>query len=152
MEITVTLEQVSLRDAVATLYHDLDEEVEETTLGEVIAGKIVAALIADADRWRPMVERMSQSVNAWLREQAAGRVEEMIAAEIDRQLTDDRAGAVTRGQPSTKLAAYVSTEVTAQLRARCAVVVEAAMADLRAELGRVTSEVVAGFRDGLRKP
>jgi hypothetical protein len=58
---------------------------------------------------------------------------------------------VTRGNPSTRMKAYVATEVTTQLRGQFAPVVTQALASMQLELEAVAAEVVAGFRAGLRK-
>jgi len=152
VEIRVTLEQASLDDVVASTYDYIEETGEETTLRDVVVAAVIEALMADTQRWERLAGKFEQIVMAYFRSQAAGAVEAAIEREITRQLDSTTAGAVVHGKPGTKLHAYVATEVTTQLRARCEPAVEVALADLRTELGKITTEAVEGFREGLRKP
>ena len=152
MEIKVTLEQASLDDVVASTYDYIEEAGEEVTLRQVVVGAVIKSLMADHERWERLAGRFERMLMDYFRSQKAGVLERAVQAEVTRQIEDTRAGAVVHGKPGTKLHAYVATEVTTQLRAACAPAVEMALAELRTELGKITAEAVAGFREGLRKP
>jgi dihydroxyacetone kinase len=151
MEITVHVTEASLDDVVSSFYDGMDEALEETTLRDVIVARIVERLVADADRWKSMTDRVSKAIDTYLRTQAKGYIPRLVAAEVEREFADRSQGAVTHGAPSTRIEAIVATEVTTQLRAKAGPVVELALADLRRELGQITTQAVENFREGLRR-
>jgi hypothetical protein len=115
-------------------------------------GAVIKSMMADYDRWERLTARFEQMLMDYFRSKRGAILERTVQAEVTSQLENSRAGAVVHGKPGTKLQAYVATEVTTQLRAACAPAVEMALAGLRTELGKITAEAVAGFREGLRKP
>jgi hypothetical protein len=148
MELEVTVTNPSLDAIVAVAVDHLEETITTTTLGDVIVQALLARLAADP-RWDRLAERFWDVVDEHLAAAAPGFAEDLVRQEVARQLADRAQGAVTRGQRSTRAEAIVATEVTAQLRAQFSPVVEAALADLRGQLGAAASEAVAAFREKL---
>ncbi len=146
MEIKVSIEDVSLADVVAVAYDSYEEKLETRTLGEEITGAILDRMAADATRWKSLTERFEAVIDKYLRTLAPAHVENLVAREVNLQLTSRNQGAVANGGPSTKAEAYVSTEVTTQLRAAFAPVVARHLASLDKELRAITAEITAKFR------
>ena len=145
MEITVKIDEASLADVVRVTYDSFEEQITTTTLGDVVTEAILDGLRADGG-WTALVARFGRMVDAEIKRAAPGYIARLVAAEVTAQLTSTAQGAVTRGEPSTKAQAYVATEVTTQLRAAFAPVVEAALTKVRRELDALATEAEAEFQ------
>ena len=148
MEIEVNISHASLADVVAVTYDRYEERLDTTTLGDVVTAAILGEM-RSSERWAELVDRFGKAVDAEFRRAAPGYIRELVKAEVTAQLTSIEQGAVTRGDPSTLAQAYVATEVTTQLRAAFAPVVEEALASLRRDLDTAAQETVARFRQGM---
>jgi hypothetical protein len=147
MDLEVKVTNASLADVVEVAYDHLDETVEATTLGDVIARELVNRLTADP-RWDALAQR---AIDKYLAGAVPAFIEQLAGAEVARQLESRAQGAMTRGTASTRAEAIVATEVTTQLRAQFAPVVEQALAGLRGELETAAREAAAAFRADIGK-
>jgi len=113
-----------LADVIDAAYDDLAEAVQDTTLGDVLVG----ALMADT-RWTEMSARFWDAADGYMQAEAPAAIAGLVRAEVARQLESAGQGAVTRGKPSTLAEAIVAVEVTTQLRARFGAAVDQALAE-----------------------
>ena len=144
MELKVQVSDASLDDVVDLAVDFMDETVTATTLGDVIVRALVDRLIQDP-RWEALAARAM--VN-YLDRAVPAVIEGIVAGEVTRQLESRAQDAMTRGEPSTRAEAIVATEVTTQLRAQFAPVVERALTGLQQDLAAAAGEAVAAFREG----
>ena len=147
MNLEVTVTGASLDDVVETVYDEYGDEVTGTTLGEVIAGKLVDRLTQDP-RWEKLTGKLVASADKYVRDATPGFVEALVAQEVKKQLTVKAATAAVRGERSTAAEAMIATEVTAQLRAQFAPLVDAALMRLQAEMDQMARQAVTAFRKG----
>lgn len=152
MKLTVKVTDASLDDVIESVYGQIESvygQIEETgtdvTLGNVVVKALLDRLTADP-RWGDMAQRFADAADEWLAAAAPVFIENLVAREVARQLAEPAPGAMVRGKRSTRAEAIVATEVTTQLRAQFAPVVERSLAGLRLDLESVTAEVVAAFR------
>jgi hypothetical protein len=144
MDLKVEVSNASLDDVVTTVINEYDQVVGGETLGDAVREALLDRLAADP-RWDHLAERFWDAVDEYMRKSAPDAAKVMVAAEVTRQLESAQQGAVTRGQPSTRAEAIVATEVTTQLRAQFAPVVEESLTALRGHLNTLTDAAVQDF-------
>jgi hypothetical protein len=142
MEIKIS--DASLDDVVGVVFDDERDHLTEITLGDVVVEALLDKLTRDP-RWGDLAQRFADAADQFLAAQAPGFVEALVAAEVARQLESTRQGAMTRGKLSTRAEAIVATEVTTQLRAQFAPVVERSLRDLRQNLNTLSDVFAQDF-------
>lgn len=154
MNIEVSLTGATLRDVIQVIQEGYDEWCE-VTLGEAVTDALMEAL-KESDQFPGLAARFAEMAGRHLRAQGPEYVQRLVADEVERQLSSAKQGAITRGEPSTMAQAIVATEVTTQLRAAFAPVVERHLAALETELDGLAAEVttsvratIARFREGM---
>jgi hypothetical protein len=146
LEVTVT--DASMADIVDVAVDFSHEIIGTTTLGDVIAKRLVDALTAD-ERWPDLAERFAAAAERFLADAAPGFIEELVAREVTRQLQETDRRAMVRGRPATTAEAIVATEVTTQLREKFTPVVTQTLAALKKDLEAAAADSVASFRRGV---
>lgn len=150
MNIEVTVTEASLADMVDVAYDEVDEKLTVTTLGDVIAKRLLDELVADP-RWEGLQNRFALVVSSYLQQAAPGFVEALVAAEVARQLEKPSPVAAVRGKQSTTAEAIVATEVTIQLRAQFQPVVEQALAGMKRRLTLIAEDMTQQFVDSFKR-
>ena len=147
MELEVKVSKVSIEDVIATSVDWAEDQVTGITLGNVISMALVEELKKDP-RWQDLAQKLADAADWWMDHAAPGYVEALVKAEVARQLESAAQGAVTRGKPSTRAEAMISTEVTTQLRGQFAPMVDAALRKLSADLDALRLDALTAFKRG----
>jgi hypothetical protein len=134
----------SVAELLAATVEEIYDDAEETVRSLTLANALLDLLVADP-RWEGLATRFWDAVDQWMADAAPAAVQQLVAAEVARQLGETSQGAMVRGKRSTRAEAMVATEVTTQLRAQFTPVVEQHLTALRKILNDISDAAVQDF-------